>query len=103
MKIAIASTGQSLDDPVSDRFGRCPYFLIVDADSGAHEVIPNPGQSMPGGAGPAAVQAIVQQGAEVILAGEFGPKAQQALDTAGVRSVQVAGIARDAMRELNLA
>ena len=30
MKIAVSSTGQSLDSAVEARFGRCPYFLIVN-------------------------------------------------------------------------
>ena len=33
MKIAISSTGQTLDSTVDARFGRCPYFLIVDPDT----------------------------------------------------------------------
>jgi predicted Fe-Mo cluster-binding NifX family protein len=30
MKIAVSSTGQTLESAVEARFGRCPYFLIVD-------------------------------------------------------------------------
>ncbi len=30
MRIAVAAEGPGLQDRVSDRFGRCPYFLIVD-------------------------------------------------------------------------
>ncbi|NIA08945.1 MAG: dinitrogenase iron-molybdenum cofactor biosynthesis protein, partial [Nitrospiraceae bacterium] len=30
MKIAITSTGPTLDGMVEARFGRCPYFLIID-------------------------------------------------------------------------
>ena len=31
MKIAISSTGNTLDSKMDQRFGRCPYFLIVDS------------------------------------------------------------------------
>jgi len=30
VKIAISSTGQTLEDSVDARFGRCPYFIIVE-------------------------------------------------------------------------
>ncbi len=33
MRIAVTSTGPTLDDQVEARFGRCSYFLIVDTDS----------------------------------------------------------------------
>jgi hypothetical protein len=29
MKIAVTSTGPTLDDNVEPRFGRCPYFISV--------------------------------------------------------------------------
>jgi len=30
MKICLTSSGQDLSSPISPRFGRCPFFLIVD-------------------------------------------------------------------------
>ncbi|MCS7366963.1 MAG: dinitrogenase iron-molybdenum cofactor biosynthesis protein, partial [archaeon YNP-WB-062] len=30
MKICVSATSNSLDAPVDPRFGRCPYFIIVD-------------------------------------------------------------------------
>ena len=33
MKIAVTSTGPTLDDMMEARFGRCPYFLIIDLDN----------------------------------------------------------------------
>jgi predicted Fe-Mo cluster-binding NifX family protein len=100
MKIGVACTGSSLDDQVSERFGRCPYLLIVDSESRDVEPVANPGASMSGGAGPAAVNELVNRGVEVALAGEFGPKAQRALDTAGVRSVKASGKVSDALATL---
>ena len=41
MKIAISSVGKTLDSQVDQRFGRCPYFLIVDSETLDLEVIPN--------------------------------------------------------------
>ncbi len=99
MRVAVASMGETLDDQVSDRFGRCPLFLLVDTDTMSCEALPNPGVSMPGGAGPAAVQALADQHVTLVLAGEFGPKAQRALDTAGIRAVKSSGVIREAVSQ----
>jgi predicted Fe-Mo cluster-binding NifX family protein len=36
MKIAIASTGKSLDSRISLDFGRAPFFLMIDQDIAPH-------------------------------------------------------------------
>ena len=51
MKIAVTSTGPTLDDDVEARFGRCQYFLIVDSETMQTEAIENPNIALGGGAG----------------------------------------------------
>lgn len=97
MKIGIAAMGKTLDDQVSGQFGRCPYFVVIDSETLAFTASPNPGKDMPGGAGPAAVQALADSGVEVAVAGKFGPKAEQALKAAGLRYVEAKGLVREAV------
>jgi len=97
MIIAVAATGGSLDAQVSEQFGRCQYFLIVDAETLRFEAFSNPASGMAGGAGPAAVQELANRKAEVVLAGKHGPKAQQALTAAGLRYAEATGKVRDAV------
>ena len=33
MKIAISSTGKTLESEIDPKFGRCAYFLIIDVDN----------------------------------------------------------------------
>jgi len=33
LKIAISSTGNNLESDVDSRFGRCPYFLIINIEN----------------------------------------------------------------------
>lgn len=88
MKIAVSATGGSLDAQISEQFGRCAYFLIVETETMKFEPVSNPGQGMMGGAGPEAVRVIASRGgAEVVITGQVGPNAQQALDAAGTRVV----------------
>ena len=41
MKIAVSASGSDLEAQVDPRFGRAPYFLIVDTDTMDFDVVPN--------------------------------------------------------------
>jgi len=88
MKIAISAQGGSMSAKVSGQFGRCAYFLIVDADTMKFEPVGNPGTGMAHGAGPEAAREISSRGAQVVLTGRVGPNAKSALDAAGIRIVE---------------
>ena len=85
MKVAVCSTGNTLDSPVDPRFGRCAYFVIVDTETMSFSALENPGAMMGGGAGIQAAQAVSASGAEAVVAGNFGPNAYRALSAAGVK------------------
>ncbi|MGD8450946.1 MAG: NifB/NifX family molybdenum-iron cluster-binding protein [Phycisphaerae bacterium] len=102
MKIGVAAADQTLDAQVSERFGRCPWFLIVESEDMSCTAHRNPAADMPGGAGPAAVQELIRLGAQVVLAGEFGPKADHALRAANIRFEIASGPIRDAIANLKL-
>lgn len=100
MKIGVACLGQTLEDRVSEQFGRCPFFLLVDSDSNSVEAVPNPGAIANQGAGPAAANELASHGVAVVLAGDFGPKARTALEAAGIRTIPAKGKAADALAAL---
>ena len=62
MKIAVTSSGSTLDSNVEARFGRCPFFLLIDLDTHALEAIPNPNIALAGGAGPQSAQLMADKG-----------------------------------------
>jgi predicted Fe-Mo cluster-binding NifX family protein len=64
MKIAVTSTGPTLDDTVEPRFGRCAYFLIIDPGSLDFEPIQNPNIALGGSAGPQSAQLMANQNSE---------------------------------------
>lgn len=89
MKIAISSTGPSMHDRVDPRFGRAAGFVIVDLETGASQYLDNGRAQMLGhGAGLQAAETIARAGAKVLLTGQVGPKAFQALSAAGINIVQ---------------
>ncbi len=91
MKVAIPVMGTAEDSLVETRFARASTFAIVDVDSGSVEFVQNPAASAAGGAGPKAVQFLVDQGVEAVVAGQIGPNAQNALRSAGIKAYQAVG------------
>lgn len=88
-KVAVSAEGPNLDDALDPRFGRAAGFLIVDPQTLEHEYIDNgSSQAMSQGAGIQAAENVARTGARVVLTGNVGPKAFQALQAAGINIVQ---------------
>ena len=87
MKICVTATASSLDAQIDPRFGRCPYFVIVDSETMKFEAIPNLASGSMSGAGIQAAQAVSSRGVKVLITGNVGPNAFQALSTAGIKIV----------------
>lgn len=87
MKIAITSTGNSLESQLDSRFGRCSYFVVFDTESHSTEFIPNPNKENVEGAGPASVQLIASKGATKVVSGEFGAKVKSLFDSLQIQLV----------------
>ena len=100
MKIAVTSTGPALDDNVEARFGRCPYFLIIDTDTMQLEAIENPNIALGGGAGIQSAQLMSEKGVTAVLTGNCGPNAFNVFGQAGIQViVGVNGPVRDAVEQ----
>jgi predicted Fe-Mo cluster-binding NifX family protein len=87
MRICVSSAANSLDASVDPRFGRCPYFIIVDSETMQFEAVPNVASGAMGGAGIKAAQTIASKGVKVLITGNVGPNAFQALSAAGIKIV----------------
>jgi predicted Fe-Mo cluster-binding NifX family protein len=100
MKIAVTAANPSLDGTIDPRFGRCPYFLIVEADDMRFEAVANPSLSLGGGAGIQAAQLMAEKGVRHVLTGNCGPNAYQTLSAAGIGIiVGCSGAVRNAITE----
>jgi predicted Fe-Mo cluster-binding NifX family protein len=98
MKIAVTSTGPTLDDAVEARFGRCPYFLIVEPETMEIESMQNPNISLGGGAGIQSAQLMASKGVSVVLTGNCGPNAFRTFGAAGIQVITgVSGQVREAV------
>lgn len=86
MKIAISTSGTTLNDQLDIRFGRCKYFLIYDTDTKTFNIIENEGQKASGGAGIAAAQQIIDEGVDAIITGSLGPNAFEIINKSGIKA-----------------
>ncbi len=103
MKICLTSIGKTLDLELSPRFGRCPYFLIVDTKTREVESVENKSVSAVRGAGVAAVQTISDLGCGVVITGNVGPNALYALQQAGIKifTIDSDKTCKEALRDYN--
>lgn len=85
MKIAICSSGQNWESPVDVRFGRCPYFLLVDDETDQFEVLENTAGKASHGAGVSAAQIVADKKVGAVLGVNFGPNAVNVLNSAGIK------------------
>ena len=88
MKVAITSTGETVDSPVDPRFGRAAKFIVFDTETSESQVVDN-SQNLNAvqGAGIQAAESVSRLGVECIITGHCGPKAFRGLQAAGIKVV----------------
>jgi predicted Fe-Mo cluster-binding NifX family protein len=84
MRIGISAKGPDSGDLTEERFGRAPFFLIIDQETGNWTSVPNILANEVGGVGPQAAQTLVDQNVKVVITGRVGGNARRALKTAGI-------------------
>ncbi len=102
MRIAVSSTGKTLDDNIDQRFGRCPYFIIVEIEDKKikeAKAIENIAAAQSGKAGISAAQTIAEEEAEAVITGNLGPNASDVLEQFGIKAYKSAGKIKDAVNE----
>ena len=99
MRIAITSTGETLDSQVDPRFGRAAYFLVGDSETMDFRAIENEGVAAAGGAGISSAKLVTDAGAKAVLTANCGPNAERTLRAADVKLYTgVMGTVADAIK-----
>jgi len=105
MKIALSAQGdKGLEEQIDSRFGRCPFFVFVEIDKDKKEIInnktiKNESAEQFGGAGTTSAQFVANEGAEVVITSNTGPKAFQVLTQLGIDIYQGQGKIKDVIQE----
>lgn len=91
MKVAVTAQGKDLSSEVDPHFGRAPYFIVYDLETGAWEAVQNPAATEARGAGIAAASFLAQKGVDLVITGHCGPKAFSVLKAAGIKVAEFRG------------
>lgn len=84
MRVVVSAAEQSIEAPMDQRFGRAPWFVLVDTETGEWSAHANAAAESGHGAGVEASRAVLGLGAEAIVTGDVGPNAQRTLEAGGV-------------------
>jgi predicted Fe-Mo cluster-binding NifX family protein len=86
-RVCVSAKGGDLDAELDPRFGRAPYFLLVDPDTLDFEAFKNPHGEAPHGAGIQAAQLVAEKHPVAVLTGQVGPNAARVLESAGIQVI----------------
>ena len=98
--IAVASDGKTLKDSVSQVAARCPYFLFIDGTGKLLEAVDNPYEDTRGGAGVSAANFLAERNVTIVIAGMFGNKMKNVLETKEIACFEFQGIVEEAIRKV---
>ena len=98
MKVCFTAKGTTLDALMEERFGRAPYFILVESETGSFEAIQNPFADGGGGVGPKAAQVLIANTVKALVSGQVGGNAREVLTAAGIAlyTYRAGGSVRDA-------
>ncbi|WP_292406282.1 MULTISPECIES: NifB/NifX family molybdenum-iron cluster-binding protein [unclassified Methanoculleus] len=91
MIVCITARAAGTDAPVEQRFGRAPYFVFVDTETGKSKSVENPLIDATGGVGPRAVQVLAEHDAAALITGQIGGNAARALEAGGIKAYAYRG------------
>ncbi|MFW6040257.1 MAG: NifB/NifX family molybdenum-iron cluster-binding protein [Thermoplasmatota archaeon] len=91
MKIAVSSDGETKEDNVETRFGRCAFFVVYDSETNDYHSIDNGYKEARGGAGIQVAQMLAENGIGVVITGNVGPNAYRTLESADIEVYTASG------------
>jgi predicted Fe-Mo cluster-binding NifX family protein len=87
--VCISSTGTTLDSPADMKFGRAPYFAMINLAANTASMIQNPFTDAESGVGPKVVQLLASNGVSVLITGRSGVNASAALKAGGIAAYEL--------------
>lgn len=85
MKVAIAAEEKTIVSRVHDRFGRCPFFILVDLESMGFEALENPGLEERDAAGVQACRMLIGKNVDSVVVRNIGHNSLVTLLGAGIK------------------
>ena len=83
--IAIASDGDNLNSNISSKASRCNYYVFIDKNGKALEVLQNAHKDIKGGASSKLVEMLNRKKVSHLIASSFGEKLILSLDSNNIK------------------
>lgn len=102
MKVAISSTGKDINSNVSNVFGRCPYFVIVEIENKKItkiESMENTTANQMGRAGISAAQKVAEKNANIVIAADVGPRALDVFRQFNIMAYKGSGTVKEVLQK----
>ncbi len=103
MKIAISSTGKGIESQVDARFGRCPYFVIVEIENKKIKnikTVENTATQQMRGAGISAGEIVANEKVDAVITQNLGPRAFGVLQQLSIEMYQGSGRIKNVVQQL---
>ena len=102
MRVAVSSTGKTMESEVDIRFSQCPYFIFLDIEKGKIKEsswVKNPGAGLLVGAGPAAAELMGREKIDVVITGSILDEAYIILKQLGIKVYRGLGKVSEAVEK----
>jgi predicted Fe-Mo cluster-binding NifX family protein len=99
MKIAIATENNDPSAEISSQGARALFYLVFGTDGQMSEILENPYASNATRVGPDVADMLINMQVTKVIAGRFGPKFREALESNRVECIEQTGFAAQAAKE----
>jgi predicted Fe-Mo cluster-binding NifX family protein len=100
MKIAIATETADPASSIIDSAARAPVYQLYDKTGKLLQVLENPCAHVERGAGPCAAEFLQQHGVTTIVAGQFGERFSEELETYSITARHASGSITAVLQEM---
>ena len=102
MKIVVSASGPDMESLVDEKFGRCPYFMLVEIEDKKiknHRCIENTSIKQVSSAGTTAAQLVADMKVDVVITGNIGPRAFNVFQQLDIDVFEAGGIVKKAVQD----
>ena len=99
MKVVISATGKDIESNINARFGRAPFFLIIDTKTNEEKVIDNTSRELESGVGVTVGNIVAREEVDAVIASDIGPLAFETFDQCGIKIYKANGKIKNAIQQ----
>ena len=103
MRVGVSSERDKLESKVSKVFGRAPFFIIAEVENGKimdWRAVENVNTERLGNVGVLSAKKIADEGVDVLITGNVGPRASQVFEQFSIKVLKKSGVVKTVLENL---